>query len=197
MTFYGAVKGDAKFDCCSVDDIGTFFACLLAGPDLDKYANKTLNCTGPDAVSYDQVLTLVNTTSALAARQEREEAGLGRVFFLSLPAKGLFQSHVTNPTQRTNHRTRLPSGSVNRSRRTPRPSNTSKSVRLPTVRSVRHAASSQRLFAALCCTALHCCSGEAGGCAEEHGGCWLAGMASQGRFGAVRTHQQEGPCQLV
>jgi len=55
MTFYGPVKGDAKFDCVSVDDIGIFFAALLAGPDLEKYNGKTLNCTGPDAVSHDEI----------------------------------------------------------------------------------------------------------------------------------------------
>jgi len=55
MTIYGPVKGDSKFDCVSVDDIGHFFACLLAGPDLDKYANKTLNCTGPDVTTHDEI----------------------------------------------------------------------------------------------------------------------------------------------
>jgi len=55
MTIYAPVKGDAKFDVVSVDDIGNFFSCLLAGPDLDKYNGKTLNCTGPDAVTHDQV----------------------------------------------------------------------------------------------------------------------------------------------
>jgi len=55
MTFYGPVKGSAKFDCVSVDDIGVFFAALLAGPDLDKYNGKTLNCTGPDAVTHDEI----------------------------------------------------------------------------------------------------------------------------------------------
>jgi len=55
MTMYAPVKGDSKFDCISVDDVGHFFACLCAGPDLDKYANKTLNCTGPDAVTHDMM----------------------------------------------------------------------------------------------------------------------------------------------
>jgi len=55
MTMYAPVKGDSKFDTVSVDDIGHFFACLMAGADLDKYANKTLNCTGPDAVTHDQI----------------------------------------------------------------------------------------------------------------------------------------------
>jgi uncharacterized protein YbjT (DUF2867 family) len=55
MTMYAPCKGDSKFDCVSVDDVGHFFACLLAGPDLDKYSNKTLNCTGPDAVTHDMI----------------------------------------------------------------------------------------------------------------------------------------------
>jgi len=55
MTIYGPVKGDSKFDCVAVDDIGHFFACLLAGPDLAKYVNKTLNCTGPDVTTHDEI----------------------------------------------------------------------------------------------------------------------------------------------
>jgi len=55
MTMYAPVKGDSKFDTISVDDIGTFFAALMCGPDLDKYNGKTLNCTGPDAVTHNQI----------------------------------------------------------------------------------------------------------------------------------------------
>jgi len=55
MTFYAPVKGDSKLDIVSVDDIGHFFACLLCGPDLDKNNGKTLNCTGPDAVTHNQI----------------------------------------------------------------------------------------------------------------------------------------------
>jgi len=57
MTIYAPAKGDSKFDCVSVDDIGLFFACLLAGADLDKYAGKTLNCTGPDVTTHNQIAT--------------------------------------------------------------------------------------------------------------------------------------------
>jgi len=52
---YLPVKGDSKFDCVSVDDIGHFLACLLAGPDLDKYQNKTVNCTGPDQTTHNEI----------------------------------------------------------------------------------------------------------------------------------------------
>jgi uncharacterized protein YbjT (DUF2867 family) len=55
MTFYAPVNGDSKFDCVSVDDVGSFFAALMAGPDLDKYNGKTLNCTGPDAVTHNEI----------------------------------------------------------------------------------------------------------------------------------------------
>jgi len=54
-SLYYPVKADSKFDTISVDDVGHFFACLLAGPDLDKYANKTVNCTGPDVVTHAQI----------------------------------------------------------------------------------------------------------------------------------------------
>jgi len=54
-SIFAPIKGSSKFDSISVDDIGHFFACLMAGPDLEKYQNKTLNCTGPDTVSYDEI----------------------------------------------------------------------------------------------------------------------------------------------
>jgi uncharacterized protein YbjT (DUF2867 family) len=54
-TIYAPCKADAKFDVISVEDVGHFCACLMAGADLAKYENKTLNCTGPDAVTHSEI----------------------------------------------------------------------------------------------------------------------------------------------
>jgi len=54
-TLYAPVKGSSKLDLIGVEDVGHFLSCLLAGPDLDKYANKVLQVSGPDVTTHDEI----------------------------------------------------------------------------------------------------------------------------------------------
>jgi len=72
---------------------------LLAGPDLDKHAGKTLNCTGPDAVSNDEIAvwfgeSLKKDTKAVKYVQVKPEDALKSMVGAGWPewqAKGVLE----------------------------------------------------------------------------------------------------------